>query len=99
MDTPTDRARALLAETYRDNGDLGSANYVAAGHDITPDTQIALLAIVTAIEEERERCAKVVDRAAGPDGYGNPGVDCRTNRACVEALGLTATAIREVRHG
>jgi len=41
--------RKLLAKAYRDNGDLGAADYIEAGRDLTPDTQIALLAIRDAL--------------------------------------------------
>ncbi len=54
------KARQLLAKAYRDNGDIGSANYVEAGHDVTPDTQIALLAILDAIKHNEEREGEVL---------------------------------------
>jgi hypothetical protein len=42
-------ARELLAAAYRDNGDFGAAYCIAAGGDLLPDTQIALLAIREAL--------------------------------------------------
>ncbi len=44
-------ARVLLANAYRDNGDLGASHHVLSGFDLTPDTQIALLAIRDALAE------------------------------------------------
>ncbi|WP_341209838.1 hypothetical protein [uncultured Sphingomonas sp.] len=41
--------RTILAKAYRDNGDIGAANYIEAGHDLQPDTQVHLLAIRDAL--------------------------------------------------
>lgn len=64
--------RSILAKAYRDNGDLGAANYIAAGHDLLPDTQVHLLAIQDALEPTTpaqgldaatiERCARLVEQ-------------------------------------
>jgi hypothetical protein len=43
--------RQLLAQAYLDNGDYGSAATIRSGHDLTPNTQIALLAIKNALAQ------------------------------------------------
>ena len=45
----TREPRQLLAQAYLDNGDYGSAATIRSGHDLAPDTQIALLAIKDAL--------------------------------------------------
>lgn len=61
------KARAILAKAYRDNGDLGAANYVEAGLDLTPDTQVHLLAIIDALAN-RPQPVEVPDDLAGLRG-------------------------------
>lgn len=41
--------RQILAKAYRDNGDIGAANYIEGGSDLLPDTQVHLLAIQDAL--------------------------------------------------
>jgi len=69
--------RAILAKAYRDNGDIGAANYIEAGHDLLPDTQVHLLAIRDALALSTtpsqgldaatvERCAQVAENYPSP---------------------------------
>jgi len=72
---PNPSPRDLLAQAYQDNGDLGAAGYIRSGHDLTPDTQIALLAIKDALALSPQTLpapGEVEARAAHIAAYSGP---------------------------
>lgn len=98
--TPTDRARALLAEEYeRDGASAVLVDVVREGNCARTGLNVALRAITRVIEEEREHCAKVASlvyemmRAQGSLSSDREFVGAATVAAQI------ATAIREARHG
>lgn len=74
---PNPSPRDLLAQAYQDNGDLGAAGYIRSGHDLTPDTQIALLAIKDALALSPQTLPAPGEVEALPVGYTNPALLAR----------------------
>jgi len=76
--------RQILAKAYRDNGDIGAANYIEGGSDLLPDTQVHLLAIQDALDFANTRApadlrsaleAETIERC-------NMGVGCEQYGVC-----------------